>query len=457
MKRKIYSQLLNWKKGRKGEVSLLIEGARRIGKSYIAEEFARKEYESYILIDFAKASQQVKDFFDLYMDDLDTLLMSLEVYYRTKLIPRETHDKEARSLIILDEIQFCPRARTAIKYLVTDRRYDYIETGSLISIKKNVKGIMIPSEEHPVEMYPMDFEEFLWAMNEEMLMPFIQTQYEKCLPLGPAFHRRAMNLFRQYMIVGGMPQAVAKYVETKDFDQVDEVKRDIIALYRNYIHQYADNQEMKVTAIFDQIPGQLQRHEKKFRLASLAQDARMRDYDDAFFWLMDAKIINCCYNSTEPSVGLRLNEDRTTLKCYMGDTGLLISLAFDERGIVSNELYKKLMFDKIEINEGMLVENIVAQMLRSAGHKLYFFSNYSSEQSEDRMEIDFLIAKASITNRHNISPIEVKSGVRYTITSLKKCINKYGEQLYKPYVLHDKDVKVEDGVTYLPLYMTPLL
>ena len=456
MKRKIYQQLLDWKHDRRGEVALLIEGARRIGKSYIVEEFAKNEYDSYLLIDFSRVNPKVIEFFDLYLDDLDMLFTTLELYGKKKLIPRKNPTDEASSLIIFDEIQFCPRARSAIKHLVADHRFDYIETGSLISIKKNVKDIMLPSEEHAIEMYPMDFEEFLWAMGDEMMMPFIKMQFEKRKPM-EAFHRKALDYFRQYMIVGGMPQAVQTYVDTRDFDKVDERKRDILSIYRNDIRKYADNQETKVAAIFEELPGQLQKHEKKFRLADLQSHARMRDYSEAFFWLSDAKIINCCYNSTEPSIGLKLNEERTTLKCYMGDTGLLISHAFDERGIVTSELYQKLMFDKLEVNEGMLVENIVAQMLRAAGHKLYFFSKYSAKEADERMEIDFLIAKPTITSRHNISPIEVKSGSHYTITSLKKCIKKYDKQLATPYVLHDKDLKVEDGIMYLPLYMTPLL
>ena len=456
MRRKIYDKLLEWKRNHKGDTALLIEGARRIGKSYIIEEFARKEYVSYILIDFSKVNPQVMEFFNLYMDDLDMLFMNLELYFRRKLTPRQTKDEEARSLIIFDEVQFCPRARAAIKHLVADRRYDYIETGSLISIKKNVKDIMLPSEEHAIEMFPMDFEEFLWAMGDEMLMPYIRMQFDKRLPM-EGFHRRAMDYFRQYLIVGGMPQAVSKYVETRDFEKVDEVKRDILALYRNDIRKYADNQETKVAAIFEEIPGQLQKHEKKFILSDLQSEARMRDYSQAFFWLSDAKIINCCYNSTDPNIGLKLNEKRTTLKCYMADTGLLVSHAFDERGIVSADLYRKLMFDKLEVNKGMLVENIVAQMLRAAGHKLYFFSNSSRISADDRMEIDFLIAKPVTTGRHNISPIEVKSGQRYTLNSLRKFITKYGSQLSTPYVLHDKDVKIDDGIVYLPLYMTPLL
>ena len=456
MKRKIYQTLLKWKKERKGEVALLIEGARRIGKSHIVEEFGHDEYESYILVDFSKVSPQVMEFFDLYLDDLDTLFQNLELYFRCKLFPRQSRGEEARSLIIFDEVQFCPRARSGIKHFVKDNRFDYIETGSLVSIKKNVKDIMIPSEEHPVQMYPMDFEEFLWAMGDEMIMPYIRSQFEKKKPMG-AFHRRAMDYFRRYMIVGGMPQAVKKYIETRDFVKVDEVKRDILALYSNDIKKYADNQETNVSAIFEEIPGQLQKHEKTFRLSALREDARMRDYSQAFFWLSDAKVINCCYNSTEPSIGLKLNEDRTTLKCYLNDTGLLISHAFDERGIVTEDLYRKLMFDKLEVNQGMLVENIVSQMLKASGHNLFFFSNSSRASAEDRMEIDFLIAKQTTTSRHNISPIEVKSGARYALTSLTKCMTKYAKDLSTPYVLHDKDLKIEDGIVFLPLYMTPLL
>lgn len=456
MKRKIYQTLLKWKKERRGEVALLIEGARRIGKSHIVEEFGRDEYESYILVDFSRVSPQVMEFFDLYLDDLDTLFQNLELYFRCKLFPRQSRGEEARSLIIFDEVQFCPRARSGIKHFVKDNRFDYIETGSLVSIKKNVKDIMIPSEEHPVQMYPMDFEEFLWAMGDEMTMPYIRSQFEKKKPMG-AFHRRAMDYFRRYMIVGGMPQAVKKYIETRDFVKVDEVKRDILALYRNDIKKYADNQKTNVSAIFEEIPGQLQKHEKTFRLSALREDARMRDYSQAFFWLSDAKVINCCYNSTEPSIGLKLNEDRTTLKCYLNDTGLLISHAFDERGIVTEDLYRKLMFDKLEVNQGMLVENIVSQMLKASGHNLFFFSNSSRASAEDRMEIDFLIAKQTTTSRHNISPIEVKSGARYALTSLTKCMTKYAKDLSTPYVLHDKDLKIEDGIVFLPLYMTPLL
>ncbi len=450
MKRKIYTTLLDWKERRAGKTALLIDGARRVGKSYIVEAFAKKEYRSYILIDFFTASQDVKDLFENYLHDLDTFFLFLSNYYQVKLYPRET-------LIIFDEVQEFPRARGAIKYLVADGRYDYIETGSLMSIKKNVQDALIPSEEHHVNLYPMDFEEFLWALGDDMLMPFIKERFEKKQPLGPALHRKAMDLFRQYLIVGGMPQAVKEFVESRDFDEVDRVKRDILTLYRADMMKHAQGYEIKVARVFDEIPAQLQKHERKFKLADLEKNARMRDYEDALFWLDDAMIVNTCYNSTAPNIGLKLNMDRLTLKCYMADTGLLISHAFDENGIVSEEIYKKILFDKLEVNMGMIVENVVAQMLVASGHKLYFYSNPSREDKNARMEIDFLIAKDKISNRHNISPIEVKSSTRYTLTSLRKFVTKYKEQTHIPYVIHPNDFKEEDGIVYLPLYMTPML
>lgn len=450
MKRKIYTTLLDWKERRAGKTALLIDGARRVGKSYIVEAFAKKEYRSYILIDFFTASQDVKDLFENYLHDLDTFFLFLSNYYQVKLYPRET-------LIIFDEVQEFPRARGAIKYLVADGRYDYIETGSLMSIKKNVQDALIPSEEHHVNLYPMDFEEFLWALGDDMLMPFIKERFEKKQPLGPALHRKAMDLFRQYLIVGGMPQAVKEFVESRDFDEVDRVKRDILTLYRADMMKHAQGYEIKVARVFDEIPAQLQKHERKFKLADLEKNARMRDYEDALFWLDGAMIVNTCYNSTAPNIGLKLNMDRLTLKCYMADTGLLISHAFDENGIVSEEIYKKILFDKLEVNMGMIVENVVAQMLVASGHKLYFYSNPSREDKNARMEIDFLIAKDKISNRHNISPIEVKSSTRYTLTSLRKFVTKYKEQTHIPYVIHPNDFKEEGGIVYLPLYMTPML
>lgn len=412
MRRKVYDQLKKWKEEQNGESAVLINGARRVGKSYIVKEFAQEEYKSYILLDFNKIGKNIKSLFETYLDDLDTFFMYLSSFTNTPLYPRE-------SVIIFDEVQLYPRARTAIKYLVEDGRYDYIETGSLVSIKKNVEDIMIPSEEEEILMYPMDFEEFLWALNNETLMPLIRMNFQKKHEMGQMMHRMAMDYFRQYLIVGGMPQAVAKFVETRDFNKVDRVKRQILTLYRNDIQKYASTYIFKVTQIFDTIPSQLQKHEKKFMLKALTEGARMRDYETAFFWLADAMIVNMAYNTTEPSIGLGMNTDDTTLKCYMADTGLLISHAFNENTIVSENLYNKLLVDKLEFNGGMIVENIVAQMLRSAGHKLYFFSKYSKDDAKERMELDFLIAKDTITSKHNISPIEVKSTNRYTLTSLK--------------------------------------
>ena len=450
MKRKIYNKLLEWKQESNGEYALLIDGARRVGKSYIVRQFAEKEYRSYVILDFNLVSKSIKDLFENDLDNLDRFFTYLSNYTGKTLYTRDT-------LIVFDEVQQYPKARAAIKYLVKDGRYDYIETGSLISIKKNVEGIVIPSEEEHIKMFPMDFEEFLWAMGEEMLMPFIKDCFERKKPLGQLMHRRAMDYFRLYMIVGGMPQAVEKYVETRDFAKVDKLKRRILELYRSDISKYAKGYDTKVKSIFEEIPSQLQKHEKKFRLSALKEGARARDYETAFFWLDDAMIINSCYNTTEPNVGLNLNKDTNTMKCYMADTGLLISHAFDANEIVSEDLYRKILLDKLEMNSGMIVENIVAQMLRTAGHKLFFYSNSSMTDKDSRMEIDFLIAKSKITTRHNISPIEVKSSVRYTLTSLRKCIAKYGSYLSTAYVIHPADLKEEDNIVFLPLYMCPLL
>ena len=450
MKRKIYNKLLEWKHESNGEYALLIDGARRVGKSYIVRQFAEKEYRSCVILDFNLVSKSIKDLFENDLDNLDRFFMYLSNYTGKTLYTRDT-------LIVFDEVQQYPKARAAIKYLVKDGRYDYIETGSLISIKKNVEGIVIPSEEEHIKMFPMDFEEFLWAMGEEMLMPFIKDCFERKKPLGQLMHRRAMDYFRLYMIVGGMPQAVEKYVETRDFAKVDKLKRRILELYRSDISKYAKGYDTKVKSIFEEIPSQLQKHEKKFRLSALKEGARARDYETAFFWLDDAMIINSCYNTTEPNVGLNLNKDTNTMKCYMADTGLLISHAFDTNEIVSEDLYRKILLDKLEMNSGMIVENIVAQMLRTAGHKLFFYSNASMTDKDSRMEIDFLIAKSKITTRHNISPIEVKSSVRYTLTSLRKCIAKYGSCLSTAYVIHPADLKEEDNIVFLPLYMCPLL
>lgn len=450
MRRKIYNELVKWKENSQGKTAILIDGARRVGKSYIAELFAKENYKTYILIDFSKVPQEIKDLFNNYLDNLDYLFTYLSGYFGIKLYERNT-------LFIFDEVQFCPKARSAIKHLVADGRYDYIETGSLISIKKNVKDILIPSEEHQIKMLPMDFEEFLWAMGNDTLMDFIKKSYNDKTPLGQAMHRKVMDYFKEYLIVGGMPQAVKTYSETRDFEKVDEVKRDILNLYRDDIRKFADEVCLKVEQIFDELPSQLQKHEKKFNLASLDINARYREYYGAFYWLEDAGLVNLAYNTSEPNIGLRLNMDSNSFKCYMFDTGLLLSMAFDEKGLVDEEIYKKILFDKLSFNEGMIIENIVAQMLVSGKRKLYFYSRNDRKDSSEKMEIDFLIAKNNVTSKHNITPIEVKSGKNYTYSSLNKFKAKYKDYLNKSIIIHQDDLKQENEVLYLPIYMTPLL
>ena len=450
MRRKITEKIVEWKNESRGKTALLIDGARRVGKSYIVEDFAKDNYKSYILVDFNEVGRDVEDLFDMNLRDLDSFFMYLSAVYNVKLYERD-------SLIIFDEVQLCPRARAALKYLIADHRYDYIETGSLMSIKKNVKDIVIPSEERHVKMYPMDFEEFLWAKGENMIMPVIRDCFEKRKPLGQALHRRAMTLFREYIIIGGMPQVVEEYINGGDFESADKIKRDILTLYRGDIQKHARGYESKVESIFDEIPSQLSKHEKKFTLSALAKGARYRDYESSFLWLQDSMITNVCFNSTEPNIGLKLNRDNSSFKMYMSDTGLLVSHAFDENGIVSEEIYKKLLLGKLEVNEGMIFENIVSQILVANGHKLYFYSNSSRTDKNSRMEIDFLLAKSKTTNRHNVSAIEVKSGKNYTLTSLNKFRKKYAEQLNEAYVLHTDDLKEKDGIIYLPVYMTVCL
>lgn len=450
MRRKIYNKLLDWKRDSNGRSAVIVEGARRIGKSYIVEEFAKNEYESYILVDFNHITQDELDLFEHYLSNTEEFLRMLQLHHGVRLVER-------KSCIIFDEVQQYPKARAAIKYLIADGRYDYIETGSLIRIKKNVKGIVIPSEETPLKMFPMDFEEFLWAIGDEMTMPYIEECFHAEKALGP-IHRKTMEKWRLYMLIGGMPQVVRTWVETGDFRKAEAEKRTILNLYENDIHQYATGAEAKAVAIFEDLPGQLQRHDRYFQMSDLGPNARYINYESAFFWLRDSGIVNICWNTTEPSVGLKLNTDRTRLKCYMGDTGLLISMAFDENGEVPATIYEKILLGKLETNLGMIVENMVAQMLKAKDRRLYFYTVPETEDKENRMEIDFLIAKSKITSRHNICPIEVKSGRRkFTTTSLEKFSTKYHEQLHTSLVLHDGDIQKKDGLTYLPLYMTPLL
>ncbi len=445
LKRKIYANLLSWKQKTNGQTALLIDGARRVGKSFIAKEFAKKEYKSYIIIDFGNAP---KDILDLFINDsanLDLFFAKLAAYYSTILYKRN-------SLIVFDEVQQFPRARQLIKYLVADGRYDFLETGSLISLKKNVKDIIIPSEEEHIEMFPMDFEEFLWSMGDEATIPLIRHCFETKQPLGQALHRKIMNDFRQYVLVGGMPQAVLAYIDGKNFETADDAKRRIIKLYRDDVSKFAEGYEDKVFAVFDNIPSQLSKKEKKYKFSSLGKNARFRTYEESFLWLNEAMIVNTCFNATDPNIGLALSADNSTQKCYMADTGLLVTLTFMDRKFTENELYRSILFDKLNVNEGMIMENIVAQMLRANGHKLYFYSRSDSNHRENNLEIDFLISE-----NKKISPIEVKSGNYQSHVSLDKFRLKFSEKLKNSYVLYGKDVMLKDGIIHLPFYMAMFL
>ena len=445
LRRKIYDALLGWKQKSSGKTALLIDGARRVGKSYIAELFAKQEYRSHIIIDFGNAPRDILDLFENDSADLDLFFAKLSAFYGTRLHKRE-------SLIVFDEVQQFPRARQLIKYLVADGRYDYLETGSLIRLKKNTENIIIPSEEEHIELFPLDFEEFLWALGDEATVPLIRRCFEARKPLGQALHRKIMNDFRQYVLVGGMPQSVLAYLNGKDFQASDEAKRRILQLYRNDVSKFAAGYEEKVYAVFDGIPGQLSKKEKKYRLSSISKNARFRAYEDSFIWLNEAMVVNACFNATDPGVGLALSADHATQKCYMADTGLLVTLTFMDQAFTDNELYRAILFDKLDINEGMIMENIVAQMLRRNGHKLYFYSRTDLENRENHMEIDFLI-----TEGKKIAPIEVKSANYRSHSSLDKFRKKFSQKTGTPYILYTKDVMEKDGVWHLPLYMAMFL
>lgn len=441
LKRKIFDTLIKWKRESKGSTALLIDGARRVGKSFIAEQFAKSQYRSYIMVDFGNVPQAILDLFANDTFDLDLFFAKLAAFYSTSLHRRE-------SLIVFDEVQQFPRARQLIKYLVADGRYDFLETGSLIRLKQNVQDIIIPSEEEHIEMFPLDFEEFLWAMGDEATCPLLAHCFQTRTPLGQVLHRKVLNDFRQYVLVGGMPQSVLAYLNGKDFEASDVAKRRILKLYRDDVSKFAAGYEDKVFAVFDGIPGQLSKKKKKYRLSSISENARFRTYEDSFLWLNEAMVVNACFNATDPNVGLALSADYATQKCYMADTGLLVTQTFMDKAYTDNELYRAVLFDKLDINEGMIMENIVAQMLRTNGHKLYFYSRSDASKRENHMEIDFLI-----TEEKKISPIEVKSGNYRSHASLDKFRKRFSAKIGNTYILYDKDVMEKDGILHLPLYM----
>lgn len=445
LKRKAYNELLRWKKESNGASAILIEGARRVGKSHLAQTFAKREYDSHIYIDFSDVRKEILDVFENESYDLDLFFLKLEAFYGVKL-------KKRGSCIIFDEVQMYPRARQLIKHLVADGRFDYIETGSLISIKQNVENIVIPSEEDAIQLNPLDYEEFLLSFGEEQLLEYIRKCFDEKKPLGELLHRKALNYFRQYMIVGGMPQAVLKYHESKNLSEVNVVKQRILRLYRQDISKYATGYESKVLAIFDEIPSQLTKHEKKFTLASLNKSARFREYEDAFMWMSESKVVNHCFRSTEPNVGINLNTDRATLKCYMADTGLLITHAIEDGTFLEEEVLKAVMFDKIGINEGMLLENVVAQLLVSSNHRLFFYSKTDKEDFHNNIEIDFLVR-----DKKKICPIEVKSGNYKKHTSLDRFASKFSDKVGKKYIVYLKDLSKDGDVFCVPVYMAAYL
>ena len=450
IKRNIYNKIVDWKQETNGTKALLIEGARRIGKSTVAEEFARNEYKSYILIDFNKAGKKVRDVFDS-LDNLDLFFQTLTLEYNTRLYPRE-------SLIIFDEIQKFPKAREAIKYLVSDGRYDYIETGSLISIKENVENITIPSEERRMHMYPVTFEEFMVYMGEEILLDYIRECFEKRQPLDRQMHNKAMHLLMEYMLVGGMPQAIVAFKKNgRDFHAADVEKRDILALYEDDIKKASRRYKSKVSAIFDNIPGFLSTHEKRVVLSEIdSTNGAFDRYDEPLFWLGDSMICNLCYRCNDPNVGLALNKNDSFVKCYMGDTGLLVSHAFSENEIMDEQLYKQIMDGKLSLNKGMLYENMIAQMITATGRKLFFYTRYSEKDHRNDIEIDFIISNESKT-RFKISPIEVKSSKNYTTSSLGKFKGLFAERIDKQIIVHPKGYSEEDGVIKIPPYMMHLI
>ena len=447
-KRKVYDKLLEWKKLSAGASAVLLEGARRIGKSTIVEEFAKNEYDDYMILDFARENKDVRNNFIENMDDLDS-------FFRNLFLLKGKSLNGKNCVIIFDEVQLFPYARQAIKYLVADGRYEYIETGSLISIRKNVKDILIPSEEYRIKMYPMDFEEYLWALNDTVTIPAITEAFQKRRALGDAIHRKIMKTFRTYMVVGGMPQAVEALVSGKTFAQIDFVKRNILSLYEEDLSKYDNENREKASVIYKTLPEQLENKNSHFKFSLLDKNARYQNYVDAVSFIAESMIGNECINVTKPEVSLELFADRSTFKLYMGDTGLLVTQVMKNRDDSDEDLYKSLIVGNLGINQGMILENMVAQMLRASGHDLYFHEYlYRPEGSsrEKKYEIDFMTVK-----KKKICPIEVKSSGYTSHKSFDYLIRKYQLKMEDRYIIYTKDLKYQDGILYLPIYMTMLI
>lgn len=444
-KRKVYKKILEWKNLSAGESALLLEGARRIGKSTIVEEFAKREYDDYMILDFAKENKNIRNNFIENMDDLDT-------FFRNLFLLKKRSLKGKNCLLIFDEVQLFPIARQAIKYLVADGRYDYIETGSLISIRKNVKDILIPSEEYRIKMYPMDFEEYLWAQGDNVTFDAVKDAFEKRKPLGDAIHRKIMKTFRTYMAVGGMPQAVEAYVNGKTFSQIDFIKRNILNLYEEDLAKYDTENREKASIVYRTIPEQLENKNSHFKFSLIDKNARYQNYIDAVSFISESMIGNECINVTKPEVALALFSDRSNFKLYMGDTGLLVTQIMKNQDEADEDLYKALIIDNLGINQGMILENMVAQMLRASGHGLYFHEYLyqpGENEREKKYEVDFITIK-----KKKICPIEVKSSNYKSHKSFDYFGKKYQLKMQDRYIIYTKDLKYEDGIMYIPIYMT---
>lgn len=440
-KRKIYSKMLAWKQESDGRTALLIEGARRIGKSTVVEAFARNEYESYIMIDFAKASKQIRTLFE-DVSDLNYLFLQLQLQYKVDL-------HERKSVIIFDEVQLCPMARQAIKALVEDHRYDYIETGSLVSIKKNVKDILIPSEERKISMYPMDYEEFLWAIGDETTFSLLKKCFEMNQGLGDAMNRKQLRQFRLYMLVGGMPQAIATYIETNNFRKVDEMKRDILNLYE------ADFAKIDPTGrlamLFDAIPAQLNKNASRFQAGSVLDGEKSDKILELIAELKDSKTVLVSYNANDPNAGMSNTRDLSRFKLFLSDTGLFVTLMFKDKDFTENEIYEKLLSDKLGVNLGYLYENVVAQCLAANGNELYYHT-IMNEKSKHNYEIDFILAR-----KNKIVPLEVKSSGYKTHKSLDVFTEKFSDRILKRYLIYTRDMSKDQDIICVPVYMIPFI
>lgn len=440
-KRKIYSKMQEWKKDSNGKTALLIEGARRIGKSTVVEEFAKNEYDSYILIDFSRASKETKELFE-DVSDLNFLFLQLQLQFKVDL-------QERKSVIIFDEVQLCPAARQAIKALVADRRYDYIETGSLISINKNVKDILIPSEERKISMYPMDYEEFLWAIGDTLTFSLLNKCFDMKQGLGEAINRKQLRQFRLYMLVGGMPQAVSTYIETNNFRKVDEIKRDILNLYESDFAKI--DPTGRLAMLFDAIPAQLNKNAARYQTSSVLNGERQDKILELIAELKDSKTVLVAYNTNDPDAGMANTKDLSRFKLFLNDTGLFVTLMFKDKNFTENEIYQKLLNDKLSVNLGYLYENIVAQCLAANENEL-FYHTIMNQKSKHNYEIDFILAR-----KNKIIPIEIKSSGYKTHKSLDVFTEKYSGRILKRYLVYTKDLSKDQDIFCIPVYMAPFL